>query len=45
MLTEKEIMEFLDSFSGTNKDLKHFKGARVIENHSTEEQLKEKFHG
>lgn len=42
MLTEKEIMEFLDSFSGTNKDLKHFKGARVIENHSTEEQLKEK---
>lgn len=42
MLTEKEIMEFLDSFSGTNKDLKHFKGARVIENHSTEEHLKEK---
>lgn len=38
MYTEKEILEF----SGTNKDLKHFTGARVLENHSTEEQLKEK---
>ena len=42
MFTEKEILEFLNSFSGTNKDLKHFTGARVLENHLTEEQLKEK---
>jgi len=42
MFTEKEILEFLNSFSGTNKDLKHFTGVRVFENHSTEEQLKEK---
>lgn len=42
MFTEKEILEFLNLFSGTNKDLKHFTGARVLENHLTEEQLKEK---
>lgn len=42
MFTEKEILEFLNSFSGTNKDLKYFTGARVLENHLTEEQLKEK---
>lgn len=42
MLSEKEIMEFLDSFKGTNKDLNHLKDVKVMENHSTEEQLKEK---
>lgn len=42
MHTEKEILEFLNSFSGTNKDLKHLKDVKVMENHSTEEQLKEK---
>lgn len=42
MYTEKEILEFLNSFSGTNKDLKHLKDVKVMENHSTEEQLKEK---
>ena len=42
MFIEKEILEFLNSFSGTNKDLKYFKDARVMEDYSTEEQLEEK---
>lgn len=42
MYTEKEILEFLNLFPGTNKDLKHLKDVKVMENHSTEEELKEK---
>lgn len=44
MYTEKEILEFLDSFSGTNKDFNPLTG--IMKNHTTEEpteeQLKEK---
>ena len=42
MITEKEILKFLNSFSGTNKDLKYLKDIKVMENHPTEAQLKEK---